>query len=355
LQSDQAIPTLVLSSVGDPNGDGGGGGGGGGGGSSGKVGSASLKFAKHWPAKQALEGGYMPVVLAMAYSTALQSYCNQALDIMPLSNPSASTFLGGSDWQTFISCAPLIASWAIVPFASDGISLDTNYGCPNPDLNNPSNPCWPPKITGNPVVIKVLQGFLSVIAVVSCALIGFWFQKPQVSSNDPTSIASVAAIAAHPQIAADFGCPADATMEQLKERIKDKKYILEHWELPDGTKRYGLVPIMPKEDSSSGFFPSRSIFTKIKEFLHIFNIFNIPWKQKAMYFDGVFLMYLVALTAITASYTKDETNSVFAEIFSDSSFGKRIVFTICAAAVAIYVSKVLRGKPLLSNCDSIIY
>jgi hypothetical protein len=343
LQSDLAGQTPLPSAAGEPGASGGGGGGGGGGGSSSGSGDPALKFAKHWPISQAFEGSYMPIVFAKLYNTVWQAYCHQALDMAPFRNPSASTFLGAGDWQSYLACAPLIVSWAVVPLASDGISLDTNYGCPNPDLSNPNNPCWPPKITGNPVVIRLLQGFLSIVAVVSCILIGFWFKKPHGSSNDPTSIAAIAAVAGHPQVVADFSCSADTTLKELREKIKGKKYKLSQWTPPDQSVRHGLVPVPEDGDEKAHSFTSRArgAYATVKQSLQVS---SMDWKDASMYRDAVFLLYVIAIAAITASYLKDEGNSVFAGLFSDSSFGRRIIFALLAAIVSIYFSRIEQGQ-----------
>jgi hypothetical protein len=246
--------------------------------------------------------------------------------------------------MSLFTLAPYLVSWAIIPFASDSIFFDTNYGCANPNPATPANPCWPPKMTANTWVIRLLQGFLSVTAAVALALIALWFKKPHGASNDPTSIAAVAAIASHPDVVRDFSCPVEATSNELKASLKGKKYQLDEYQTADGTVRYGMVPTsIASADTQTDAATPPSKFRAM---------FNAGWKTMALIRDVVYLFYLFAILAITAAYLRDIDRSPIAKMFQGSTVGRRIVFAILAAIASVYFGGIERGTksfPLLTH------
>jgi hypothetical protein len=237
--------------------------------------------------------------------------------------------------MSLFTLAPYLTSWAIIPFASDSISFDTNYGCANPNPATPANPCWPPKMTANTWVIRLLQGFLSVTAAVALALIALWFKKPHGATNDPTSIAAVAAIASHPRVVRDFCCPIEATSNELKASLKGKKYHLDEYQAANGTLRYGMVPELTE--------PTLSQTTPATQPSRIRELFNAGWKTTELTKDVVYLVYLFAILGITSAYLRDIDNSPFARMLEGSTVGRRIVFALLAAIASAYFSALERG------------
>jgi hypothetical protein len=240
---------------------------------------------------------------------------------------------------------PYLASIAIMPFAADSIFFDTNYGCDNPNPLTPQNPCWPPKMTTNTWVIRTLQGFLGVTAAVALALIAMWFKKPHGATNDPTSIAAIAAIASHPDIVRDFSCSAEMTTSELKKRVKKNKYILDEFQIANGTVRYGMVPLAPP----NGSVPEQEDTAKTPSKLRAF--FSTGWKTMAVYKDVVYILYLFAILGLTAAYLRDIDKSVLARMFEGSTVGKRLFFAVLASIASVYFSKMERGTshPLQSR------
>lgn len=237
--------------------------------------------------------------------------------------------------MSLFTLAPYLVSWAVIPFASDAIFFDTNYGCANPNPATPANPCWPPRMTANTWVIRLLQGFLSVTAAVAVALMALWFKKPHGASNDPTSIAAVAAIASHPDILRDFSCPAEATSEELRISLRGKRYQLGEYHSADGTLRYGMVPA-PTSSSDVQLVAAKTP-TKFG------SMFNASWKTSALTKDVIYLSYLLAILGITSAYLRDIEKSPIAKMFEHSSVGRRLVFAVLAAIASVYFSVLERG------------
>ena len=323
------------------SGNGGGGGGGGSGGGSSGGGNSSVKVAVlFWPVAKTFLGGYLPVLLAKLYQMAWTATHNNAADTESFNrltrhNGAASTALFGPiSWFTVV---PYAASWLIVPFAAEIISFDTNYGCPNPDMSNPSNPCWPPLMTINPWVSRLIQGFLSFLALTILVLVVLWFRKPHGVNNEPTSIAAVTAIAGHPQVTRDFSCPPEATIKDLKKSLKDKRYKLDYFETTNRSRRYGLVP------ADLGDGEIRDLPIDAPSVSSRFT-FGRGWKEISAYADAIFLCYLSVLLSLTAVYLQDVNNSSLARFFASRTFGSRLFFAILGAVVCMNLGRIERGK-----------
>jgi hypothetical protein len=310
------------------------------------VGNSGVSVAVlSWPKAKTFLGGYLPVVVAKLYQMAWTAFHNDAQQMAPfthLSSPNGapgSALFGSPDLLSWVTLVPVAASWLMIPFAADSIYFDTNYECPNPDPTNPNNPCWPPKMTSNPWVIRTLQAFLSVTALVSVALIAAWFKKPHGGSNDPTSIAAVAAITGHPEVLRDFACAAEMSTKDLKRALKGKKYKLGEYQNAQGTTRYGMIPAEEHESAHNLSSDQATTVSKRSRFG-----VGMGWKEFSLYADGIFVCYIIGLLAIVAVYLRDVDKSSLAKLFSGSSVGRRIVFALIGAIAAMNFSRIERGK-----------
>jgi hypothetical protein len=323
------IPTGVHSSGGGPT-------------SSNGNDGASNVLIMSWPQAKTFLGGYLPILLAKGYQIAWASLYRQARNAAPINlltsaNGATGNALNGAmDTLSWINLVPYIASTAIVPFVSAGISFDTDYGCSNPNLANPTNPCWPPKLTANVWVIRLVQSFLSLIALVAITLVALWFKKPRESTNDPTSIAAVAAIAGHPEVVRDFTCDDNTNESTLKDKLKQKRYTLTEFADGSGERRYGLVPIT-LEPVNDTIGKSESKSSKLLQ------VFGTRWSRRAIIFDGIFIVYVLGLLAIVAVYISNIDKTELLKMFSGSSIGKRILFAILASIVSINLGRIERG------------
>ncbi|KAF2665464.1 hypothetical protein BT63DRAFT_459042 [Microthyrium microscopicum] len=346
-----SIPTAYIEPNATPGpqsgGSGAGGGGGGGGGTNTPGKTSSSKFTlRAWPQAKTFLGGYMPVILAKFYNMAWGTVFYAAVDsaaVNMLTNPNGATvaqLISGMDGAAWLSFVPFIASMAAVPFVTDSVYFDTNYGCDNPNPLNPTNPCWPPKMTANTWVIRTVQSLLSVTALSTVVLIAMWFKKPHGSTNDPTSIAAVAAIAGHPDVQRDFAVDVNTSESDLKRMMKNKRYTLT--EFPgDGTQLYGLVPMnVPDSDGKDSFL------SKVKGFFG--SIFGSKWKNKAFALDVMFVAYLIGLLAIVGVHIANVDKTSLMDIFQGSSVGKRIFFAVLAAVVSINLGRIERDTQTLT-------
>ena len=346
-----ALPTVVPI-----NGDGGGGGGGGGGGDSGsglqlpsKVAIFSISTSKTFV------GGYMPIVAARFYlagMASMHSYITTFEPFSQLASPGgapASVLLGASFSSTWYSWVGYGAAWLLTPFAAETIFFDTNYGCPNPNPDSPENPCWPPRMSINTWVIRLIQGLLGLVAAMSLVASYKWSKKPSGCSAEPTSIASVASVMGHPQVGRDFqSLNPETTSKELKQYLKGKHYKLDHYITPNGTERYGLVPVSEHEQGQEDLMRSHDDEeTRDTETSSSNNSrfgFVRMWQNISTYIDGIFILFLVGVLAICASYVKDVNTSRLAKLFESSSVGRRLIFSLIGSVASSNWSRLQRGN-----------
>jgi len=96
------------------------------------------------------------------------------------------------------------------------------------------------------------------------------------------------------------------------------------------------VPVKSENhDSEAGAEPSnpRDISTSSSNQSSKFSPLTV-WKAISTYVDGVFLLFVIALLGICASYIKDVNNSPLAKLFEYSSIGKRLFFTAIGMVVS---------------------
>src|SRR5205085_1022053 len=127
-------------------------------------------------------------------------------------------------WYSWIAYG---AVTVLTPLAPEILYLDTNYKCDKPDYSNPVNPCWPPKVSINEWPLRLAQGLLGLVAIMTGIAALKNFRKPSGVTADPTSIASTAAVMGHPEVTQDFlALGPEASKRQLENMLKDKQYQL---------------------------------------------------------------------------------------------------------------------------------
>jgi hypothetical protein len=346
------------------NGNGGSGSGGAGarGAGVGEVGQAGLKKATYVSTSTTFSGGYAPIIVARIAAwgwSAIHGQLNAYAPFAQMNQPGGApgtVLLGPSVSSIWWSYAGYAAVVVLSPLAPELIYFDTNWGCSNPNLKDPANPCLPARVSTNLPILRTLEVLLGFIAVISVLGAYKSFKKPSGVNADPTSIAAVASVMGHPRVTADFAMlSGEATDKDLKEFLKTKKYKLGTYLTENGTERYGIIPVengdaselldlawspngqqdAPAPDSASN---KSSKWTMLR-----------MWKSISSYIDGIFLLFIIGVMAICASYVKYIDRSILARLFQYSSIGRRMVFTVIGMVVSQNWSRLLSGTfPLQS-------
>jgi hypothetical protein len=111
-------------------------------------------------------------------------------------DPIVAFFKG--HWFILLTSLVYAAVGFLAPLASEMIFLDTKYDCPNPNLSNADNPCWPPRLSVDVVVARATQGLLTYIAISTLTILVMVFKMSTGLYSDPSSIASITSLVHHP-------------------------------------------------------------------------------------------------------------------------------------------------------------
>jgi hypothetical protein len=289
-----------------------------------------------WPLWKVFVGGYLPVFLAILFKVFWTSiYANVKLiePFIQLSRPG-----GASAKDAFSTCylsnnltpVPVIALfngrwlmfWTSIvylivgflpPLASESLFRDTNYNCSNPNPAQSQNPCWP-RLSMDPTIIRLLQGLLSFVAIITLTIMYMVFRSSTGITSDPSSIAFVACLIHHPDVLANFRRITDQESdEDIKSLFAKKFYQLRTYLGSDGVERYGIVPCSPAhllEDSiGTTHAPEENKARKTK--------------TSKNFLDISFVIFILGILGVIISYFKDGANDSFNRFFNSNSFGPR--------------------------------
>jgi hypothetical protein len=326
-----------------------------------------------WPVWKIFVGNYLPVLVAVilklvwtpidANARLMQPFINLA---RPTGASSQSTFFSGylsqsrnpvrllleNSWLSLSTAANVLLVMVIAPLSSEAIFLDTNYGCKNPDLTS-DNPCWPPRISADTYIIRVLQGLLALISVVCICVIFFAVGAPQPLSMDPSSLAGVATLLHHPILLQDLrNEDPDAATDELRRSLPNRKYALQHYQQPDRQWRSGIAPVNATDYAvvdGSGYKPkwARSGWLKGKR--------SRSFRDVAVRVISTLLS--VVMLGLILGYYKDHEDDGFNRFFNSNSFGPRFVLTALATIASATFAAMQHGKaiPLASYSFTIVY
>ncbi|KAI9866422.1 MAG: hypothetical protein M1813_001544 [Trichoglossum hirsutum] len=348
-------PVSAPSSTGRSNGkDGGNGGGPPDAGNNGSNSVAVAVFS--WPVAKTFLGGYLPIVAARVLQMSWISIHTNINELEPFSQlasgdgaPASVLFSPG--FLTWYSWLAYGAVWVMSPLASESIFFDTNYGCANPNPNASTNPCWPPRMSVNTPVIRILQVLLSIVAILIVLTAVLWFRKPSGCSGEPTSIAAIASIMGHPEVEQDFrNLNAEISTKELKEYLKEKKYKLGMYHTTTGAERYGIIPASADGSVTQGVGLAPREIDPDSPAAGVRFRFNFVsgWKNLAMYTDGIFFCFLLGILSATIAHFRDINNSKITKFFRGGSAGRRLLFAVLGCLAASGWTRLERESQTLS-------
>jgi len=280
-------------------------------------------------------GGYLPVFLAIIFKVFWASiYANIKLiePFIQLSGPNGAlaedafwTFYLSSSlkpisvialskrrWLMFWTSIIYLIVGFLPPLASESLFRDTNYNCANPNLAQPQHPCWP-RLSVDPTIIRLLQGILSFVAIMTLAIMFMLSRSPTGIASDPSSIALVATLIHHPEVLADFRALEDEdTSRDISNFIGKKCYYLGTYLGRDGVERYGILP-------SNSYLLGGNI-----EPTHALEQLNVPKTNNfKIFLDAGFTIFVLGLLGVVVTYFKDGSDDSFNRFFNSNSFGPR--------------------------------
>lgn len=277
----------------------------------------------------------MAPFISMSQSTGAQSrralfsgYFSSTLNLVTLLTP-------GSGMVTFATLNTALIA-LVIPLSSEAVFLDTDWDCPNPDLSS-QNPCWPPRISVDPPVVRLLQALLGIIGLVNVIVIGLvQASRCQHLSQDPSSIAGVAELIHHPVLLHDFqaGDP-DGPIKRWQRAMPKRRLVLRAYRSREHRWRAGIIPI-----PADGHEILRTIDheplrprTGSKEPRHTPRVVLGLSNDTLMHISTS--MLCLALLAVIVAYYIDVSDSNFNRFFNSNTFGPRFILTSIASILSL--------------------
>lgn len=235
----------------------------------------------------------------------------------------------------------------IVPLSSEAVFLDTDWNCRDRDLSS-SNPCWPPRISVDPPVIRTLQALLGMSAMVVIFTIGsiMLLNKPSLC-KDSSSIAGIIDVTHHPVLLQDLRAQNLYRSDSpWKLSIPDQRLCLHEYVAEDGRIKTGVVPLSCKDHvltntSEDELFSIRGIHTKP---------FKAPPSQKRSRAVLIHLSaagFCLSLLGLIIAYYNDMSDSGFNRFFNSNTFGPRFILTSIATILSFGFESLHFGKYIL--------
>lgn len=322
-----------------------------------------LEIIQTWPAWKIFVGGYCPVFLAVLFKlfwTAIYakikliepftrmarpegSVASETLHTYYLSSylmPDAIFSMMKGHWLIFWSAVVYLAVGLLAPLSSEVLFADSNWNCPNPDFSEDKKliPCFPPKLSVDPVMVRLLQGLLAFIAVMTINLMIMMMRTATGLYSDPSSIGAIAALTHHPDVLDDFRKLDDEVLLQdVRKKLGTRRYKLDNYQRSDGIWRYGFVPFSPANTISYDWNDENGPGPeKIKRA----KTFSEGSRQQAIWdavFDCSFLLLLLATMGILIAFFKDSGDNAFNRFFNSNTFGPRFVMASSSSPLISYI------------------
>jgi hypothetical protein len=291
-----------------------------------------------WPLWWVFAAGYLPLLLAILVKVFWTSvYANVKL-IEPfiqlskhdgaLARDTLHTYYLSSNltpdpilaffkgrWLIFWTSFVYLVVGLLAPLASEVLFLDTHYGCG-------TDTCWPPKLSADGVVLRLLQGLLSFIAIMALTIMIIMHGSTTGVYSNPSSIASIASLLHHPDVLDDFRNLNDSiSAKNLKKQLGNKRYQMGMYREPDEGWRYGIVPASQNYSPGWTQIPlnqsTGSTKPETKRTHHISTALDIG-----------FAVFILGLLGVAVVYFLDGSNSGFNRFFNSNAFGPRF-FMVC--------------------------
>jgi len=298
-------------------------------------GKGQVSNSPSWPLWKGFIGGYLPVfsgILFKMFWTSIYSNVKLIEPFIQLSGPTGA-LAKDALWNFYVSSNitpdPIVSLfkgrwlmfWTSIVYlvvgflpalASEALSRDTKYNCPNPDSTHPNNPCFP-RLSADITIIHLLQGLLSFIALMTLTIIYMVLRSPTGLSADPSSIASVATLVHHPEVLYDFRRIQDqASNKGITKMLGKKCYRLGNYLGSDGVERYGIIPGNPN---------SYYLLENNLETTYVDGRKDSNTRALKHLLDIAFVLFILGLLGVVLAYYKDGANDGFNRFFNSNSFG----------------------------------
>ncbi|KAK5019867.1 hypothetical protein LTR39_000093 [Cryomyces antarcticus] len=308
-----------------------------------------------WPVWKAFVGAYLPVLLAVIYrvlwssiyaavklyepfSQLVQPEGGLAKDTLFAyylsSNLTPDPIIGffKDHWVILHTSLVYLVAGSMTSLASESLYVDTHY-CTNPS-DNSNNPCWP-RMSVNPVMLRLLEGLLSYVAIMTLIIMAMIWRRPSGLCADPSAIATVASLVHHPEVLDDLrSIPAEATYADMKRLLGAKRYRLADYQTSDGTVRYGIVPLNSNPPTSAGNWTAGNSYAQVHDPASTPSSGRTRLQTLDKILDVGLGVVVVGVLAVIVAYYLDGSNSGFNRFFNSRGFGPRFLMATIGTLIA---------------------
>ncbi|TKA63885.1 hypothetical protein B0A49_08402, partial [Cryomyces minteri] len=299
----------------------------------GAINSTNASVVIRWPVWKAFVGAYLPVLLAVIYRVLWSSIYAAVKLYEPFSqliHPEgglAKDTLFAYYLSSNLTPGPIIGFSRVI-----GLYVDTHY-CANPS-DNSNNPCWP-RMSINPVMLRLLEGLLSYVAIMTLVIMAMIWRRPSGLCADPSAIATVASLVHHPEVLDDLrSIPAEATHADMKRLLGAKRYRLADYQTSDGTVRYGIVPVNANPPTSAGNWTAGNSYAQVHNPASSPGSGRTRLQTLDKVLDVGLGVVVVGVLAVIVAYYLDGSNSGFNRFFNSRGFGPRFLMATIGTLIA---------------------
>jgi hypothetical protein len=320
-----------------------------------------------WPSWKIFVGNYLPLLLAVLlkmFWTPIMANARLMQPFIAMTRPHGALtrealFEGylardmnvlrmwrQGHWLSLVTMLNMAVITAIGPLSSEAIFLDTKYECEDPDFTS-RNPCWPPRISMDKYIIRVLQALLALATVLGALTVMAVSKASSIYlMTDPSTIAGIASLVHHPILLHDLKSEKpDATTAQMEASMPKRIYALQQYLMNGKNPACGIAPLtgadydLPVEQLLPRAVPNHSGSKPTK-----------LWKRATNLRDIVVLVgtsvFTIGFFGVVVAYYKDGSDSPFNRFFNSDTFGPRFIMTGLATTVSLGFESLHQGTLL---------
>jgi hypothetical protein len=249
-------------------------------------------------------------------------------------------------WSSLISIAVL----ALTPLSSEALFVSLSGSC---GPNVPSELCnaaW----GVYPKLARMMEGFLSFIAVLLIFIIIFDYRRTSGVYSEPLSIAGLASLLYKSPLLRDLReIDPEIKNNQLKKILARKRFALSEFTTMDQRQCYGIIPIDPDSEagSTSGLhIRKKSRYQQINGSEERLDhgggmrtkskISRFWWTAKEKLYYVIVFLLLSGLLGLIAYYRSGGNPTSFEAFMDSSGFGARFLMTSLGVVVKLFWSNI---------------
>lgn len=312
---------------------------------------------KHW---NIFIGNYLPVLVAVLFKMLwipVAANANLMRPFLLLSRPGGalaehtlfSNYLAtwnnpialwqDKDWTALCAFINLSIAVLMGPFASEAIWLDSHYNCPEPQLGS-NNPCWPPRLSADPYILRILQALLACSAIITLAIIFFASRASPKLHENPATFAGTINLVHHPDLLSRLrSITSNISKVQLEDSLGTSAYTLSSSTHEARPARIGLVPSV-NCSGANATRPSGTIRKIVSRMSR-----GVASNSALLLFLSTILL-ASGLLGVVVAYYRDGTTSGFNRFFTSNEFGPTFIMTSIATLVSMSFASMQEGMRL---------